>query len=263
MKNEQKAVFFDIDGTLVDTKSVMPDSAREAVHAAQKNGVLCIINTGRPFRHVVPVIKKTGFDGYACSCGQHLLFQGKTVFRHAASRELSARIADAAARCRIDLFCESEEGVHVLFYKGERGYFTDEMERFRALGVPVHENRGTDFFFDKFCILLYEDSLFAAFEETVCPYYTSTGAEGRLKEYVLNGHTKKNAVETFCALCGIAPENTYAIGDSVNDLPMFAAAAHTAAMRESDTELLEKAEYITAGVHDGGIEKALQHWGLI
>ena len=62
---------------------------------------------------------------------------------------------------------------------------------------------------------------------------------------------------------GASREQAYAIGDSTNDLPMFEAARHTAALGDGMPELQAKAEYITAPVLENGLEQALKHWKLI
>ena len=62
---------------------------------------------------------------------------------------------------------------------------------------------------------------------------------------------------------GAAPEQTYAIGDSTNDLPMFRLAAHTVCMGGGTEEVKQAVEYVTAPVLEDGIQKALQHYGLI
>lgn len=35
---EQKVVFLDVDGTMVNSKGIIPESAKEAVQKARKNG---------------------------------------------------------------------------------------------------------------------------------------------------------------------------------------------------------------------------------
>ena len=62
---------------------------------------------------------------------------------------------------------------------------------------------------------------------------------------------------------GIPKEQTLAIGDSTNDIPMFEVAEHTVCMGNGMEELKDRAEYITASVLEDGIEKALRHYGLI
>ena len=43
---DKKILFFDVDGTIVTADHIIPESAREALHAAQKAGHTLIVNTG-------------------------------------------------------------------------------------------------------------------------------------------------------------------------------------------------------------------------
>ena len=46
--SERKALFFDIDGTLLtDEKKELPESAKNAIEAARRAGHLVFINSGR------------------------------------------------------------------------------------------------------------------------------------------------------------------------------------------------------------------------
>lgn len=260
----KKVVFFDIDGTLTDIEGNVPQSAVQAVHRAQENGVLCVVNTGRPYAHIVNGVKEIGFDGYVCSCGQHLIYHGKTVFRHRADRTYSRFIARTAEECRVDLFGEAEEATWGIFSHAPDGPMKNELERFRKRGMTVYSSiEEGDLILDKFCAWCFSDSDRAGFIRAVSGQYTSTGAEGALLEFVLNGHSKQSGGEAFMRLVGADREDVYALGDSVNDLPMFRAAAHTAAMQQSDPRLIETAEYVTGGVHSNGVSQALEFFELI
>ena len=62
---DKKIVFFDIDGTLIDDEThTVPQSAIDAIHKAQKNGHILIVNTGRPSVAVDKAIKDIGFAGF-------------------------------------------------------------------------------------------------------------------------------------------------------------------------------------------------------
>ena len=48
--NKMKALFFDIDGTLLSEKTrQVPESAKEALKEARRRGHLVFINTGRVY----------------------------------------------------------------------------------------------------------------------------------------------------------------------------------------------------------------------
>lgn len=260
----RKLVFFDIDGTLTDPEGRIPASAVKAIHAARENGVLCVINTGRPYSHIVPSVRETGFDGYICSCGQHVLLNGETVFRHSADRAFTQKIIEAASRCRADLFGEAEEGVWSLFAHTPGGYMLRETERFKARGMRVFTSpEEGDPVFDKFCVWFREDGDRERFVRAVSERYYPAGLNKSELEFVLNGHSKQSGGEAFLKLTGVDPGDVYAIGDGVNDLPVFRLAAHTAAMANGAPELLAISEFVTGDLYTDGVEQALSRFGLI
>ena len=82
-------------------------------------------------------------------------------------------------------------------------------------------------------------------------------------ELVLKGYSKAAGMQRILDYLNVDPQHTYAIGDSTNDLPMFRLAAHTVCMGGGTEEVKQCVEYVTAPVLEDGIEKALQHYGLI
>ena len=64
MNDKIKAVFFDIDGTLVSFAShAVPESARRAIERLRDRGVKVFISTGRLLRHT-EVVGDIEVDGY-------------------------------------------------------------------------------------------------------------------------------------------------------------------------------------------------------
>ena len=82
-------------------------------------------------------------------------------------------------------------------------------------------------------------------------------------ELVLKGFSKARGMETVLSKLGADREQAMAIGDSTNDLHMFALAAHSVCLGSGSEEAKAACEYVTADVLDDGIEKALIHYGLI
>ena len=78
-----KAVFFDIDGTLVSFKTHdVPPSARKAIAELRKNGVKVFIATGR---HILSITDLSGlsFDGYiTINGGLCLSGDKKIIYKH-------------------------------------------------------------------------------------------------------------------------------------------------------------------------------------
>ena len=82
-------------------------------------------------------------------------------------------------------------------------------------------------------------------------------------ECVPKGFSKASAMQLLSEHLNISMDNTWAFGDSSNDLPMFEAAAHGIAMGDHSSVLEPFSEMITDTVDNDGIAKALSHFGLI
>ena len=67
-----KALFFDIDGTLVNFQGKMPDSAKQALMQVKKNGHQIVICSGRSVCQIYPWLLDLGFDGLIAAAGADL-----------------------------------------------------------------------------------------------------------------------------------------------------------------------------------------------
>ena len=70
-------------------------------------------------------------------------------------------------------------------------------------------------------------------------------------------------MELLLKKLNVPKEQTFAIGDSGNDLPMFAMAGTTICMGNGMDSAKEAADYVTDSVLEDGIYNALKHYGLI
>ena len=259
----QKTVFFDIDGTIMDEFGFIPPSAVEAIHAAQAKGVKCIVNTGRPYTHIEPSIVDIGFDGYICSCGQLLMMDGKCVFRAGVDAEVCGEIVKRAQDCLLDAYYEAEESMRQMLHhepdKGMRIYLDRMIER----GFEVwNDPREPGYCFDKFCIWARHDSLLEPFAEYAEKYYTLINRGGGMFECIHKGYSKATGMERVREMLGAEAEDCYAIGDSGNDLPMLSAVKHSIAMGNAPENVKSQVEFVTSSLHDDGLARAMEHYGL-
>ena len=95
------------------------------------------------------------------------------------------------------------------------------------------------------------------------PYFDCNIRNHTLVEYMVKGCSKAGGMQVLLDHLGVSREDTLAVGDSTNDLPMFLAAGHTACMGDGMEELKQHAEFITGTVLEDGIQRALRHFYLI
>lgn len=258
-------IFFDIDGTIIDGGTqVIPDSAVRAVEALKENGHIPIINTGRPFLQVDNRVKRMAFRGYACGCGMEVLLDGRWLVR--VRPELAARRKAVACSRKYHMhsFYETQDGGLLLDGEFSRHPpFDREVERLRGLGFPIHQLGDGEPDFVKFVTFPGKDGDVEGFCAALSQDYGIIRRENDMLELPLKGYTKAGGMETILTHLGVSRQDTLAIGDSTNDLAMFALAAHTVCMGNGTQEVKDACEYVTASVMDNGIQKALSHYGLI
>lgn len=262
--NTPAVIFLDVDGTIVDVNGNIPASAKEAISRAQTKGNICVVNTGRPFSHIVDSVLALGVKGYICSCGQYIAVNGEVIQNEVFPPELSQRIIAEAKACRVDLFIESEAGLFHSFVHPISGRMNQEFDRFRKRGFDVDADVETkDFFFSKFCAWEYTDSDMKRFLDFLKPYMYVIRKSGAMYEMVKNGCSKAEGIMRFLAACGLRDCETYAIGDSGNDREMLSAAKHGIAMGNAPESLKGISEYVTDTLENDGLYKAFEHYKLI
>lgn len=261
----RKLIFFDIDGTIIDWTGFIPESTVRAIHTARAAGNLCVINTGRPYSHIDPVVKTIEFDGYVCACGQHLVLNDEVV-SHAGFDPRSGReIVAEARRCRMDAVYEAEHGIWFdMTHEEELEMVSATRVQFAQRGFDVNQSvDAPDFHFDKLCAFVREDSETEHFLSFMQERGTVIYREGSMLEITRRGYSKESGLKQMIALLGISLEDCYAIGDSTNDLPMLRSVPHSVAMGNAPEEVKEAAEYVTRSLHEDGIEAALRYYHLI
>ena len=83
-----------------------------------------------------------------------------------------------------------------------------------------------------------------------------------LIEIVPKGVSKASALTSLAAKLGIAIEETMAIGDAYNDLPMLKAAGKSIAMGNAFPEVKEVTDYETLTCTENGLAAAIYHYVL-
>lgn len=262
---ENKLIFFDIDGTIIDGEGYIPPSAIQAIHKARARGCQCIINTGRPYSHIDPAVKAIGFDGYVCACGQHIEHNGEVVLHTGFEEELGRRIISASRECRMDVVYEAEHGIWFdLNHEEVLPILADMKVQFARRGFDVEQSvDAPGFHFDKLCVFVREDSDTERFLQFMEAYGSIIYREGKMLEITRSGYSKESGLRQMIQLLGARLEDCYAIGDSTNDLPMLTSVPHSIAMGNAPDEVKAAAEYVTLPLAEHGIANALAHYELI
>ena len=263
--SEQKIMFFDIDGTLIpEGGGNVPDSAVRAIRRARENGHLMFINSGRCMQNIEPHLLAVGFDGVVAGCGTNIYCHGEELFHAPRDPEICRKVVCLARECQVDIVYESRERISI-----------DRKARYGSLAVRLitsMKKRGYDlsedidrtgFSFDKFIIWADEKCRLADFLSGVSAWYQVIARGGSFYEFVPLGYSKATGIRFLLDRFGLPISAAYAVGDSMNDLPMLEYVPGSIAMGNSTPELFSKVSYVTSDVREDGIARALRHFRFI
>ncbi len=128
--------------------------------------------------------------------------------------------------------------------------------------LSVFEEKDT-YTFDKFLIEVFPDSDFETFRNFSKDKYLLFQHRENIYEVTRKDTSKATGIQFFLDYFNLPLENSYAFGDSNNDLPMLKYAGNSIAMGNAMKEILPFCTYQTTDIEDNGIYNALKHFGLI
>lgn len=262
---ERKALFFDVDGTLLSEKTKkVPDSAIRALTEARRLGHLVFINSGRVYSHLEQIRKLVEVDGYLCGCGTYVRKGDKILYSYQIPREIGIQIKEAADRFGAIAVLESEAGCYMQDPPDKNDMISKFRDGLKKEGVLIEKPwRENDYQFSKMCVFLDADADKEGFLGALQPHMQVIDRGSEFYECVPVGHTKATAIAVVLDAYGIGKQNSYVFGDSMNDLPMFEFAENAVLMGEHDKELEEYASFITRSVEDDGVAFAMEQLGII
>ena len=265
----KKLIFFDIDGTIItegEEGRYVPESVLTALHKLRRNGHLCFINTGRSYAEVDTGIRSLPFDGLACGCGTYITYQGEVLLSNTIPFAQGNQIIRDLEACHLEWLLEGTDSIYYSHtpYTTHIGDFQAE----HKILIPdafhiVDPATAKDLPFDKFCLCLGEGHDFNKFRSLYEDTLTFIDRGGNFYEVVPKGFSKASGIAFLENYFQIPHEDTIAIGDSTNDLPMLEYAAYSIAMGNSSKELFDIVDHVTDSVANNGIYNAMQHLELI
>lgn len=261
----KKALFFDIDGTLLsEITGKVPKSAVKALEQARSRGHMTFINTGRTAAALPPELREIPFSGFLCGCGTYIEYQEEVLLARAIPHQRGREIIRLVQECGADLLLEGREDCCLPRRRSRFEKIENARRYFRSMGLGVETYVENDNFdYDK--LVVYADEQTDR-EKLLRELGTDMELMDRREgfyEVVPKGYSKAAAIKYILKYFQMTPEDAYVFGDSSNDLSMFQYAGHAIAMGHHDPVLEPYTEFVTKTVEEDGLEFAMRHYGLI
>ncbi len=263
---EKSAVFFDIDGTLWNYEKFIPDSAREAIRILRENGHLAFICSGRTRAFIQDDdLLSMGFDGIVCGCGCQVEIGGKIVYEHIIDSETAVNTLELIRGYGFRPVLEGPKYVYIddSEFGIEDGFGNILRRDMGANLLTISGNYGEWVINKMSCATEVEEDQRQECFDRLKKNFTIIEHDPKVCELIPAGHNKATGLIKACQLIGINPCNTYAFGDSENDLEMLEAVQVGIAMGNGTDRAKAAADYITTAFDDDGIYNGLRHFGLI
>ena len=260
-----KYVFFDIDGTLWDEKMIVPESTKEAIRQLQANGHKAFVCTGRAMGNVRdPQFDEIGFDGFIAACGNYVLMDGQVLFERKMSFEDVKSVYETSRNYSLPIIYEGDKK-QWLDRNGFEGdpYIEYIVHKLKDSAVFLDDCNLEDIEANKFSALKNQQTDYDAVVAALSDRFDFMDHGDGIVEAVLKGTSKATGIAWLCEHLQIAKEDTYALGDSINDLEMLEFVGHSIAMGNASQVAKDVAEYVTTHIHEDGVLNALKHYDLI
>lgn len=254
-----KAVFFDIDGTLLSHEyGNVPNSTRNALRCLKEKGMKIFAATGRHMLELKDLpVRDLPFDGYVTLNGQLCLDADKSLLY-----DVSIERTDVEKM--LSVFEQKKVPIMIIELNKMYINFINDTVRMaqEAISTPVPDIG--IYTGDK----IYQFIVFGDREQV-------QKLVEQIRNCKMNGWNpyafdvipkrggKVAGIQKMLAYHHIGQDEIIAFGDGDNDIHMLQYAGIGIAMGNADKAVKEQADYITAGVDEDGIQKALEQYGIL
>ncbi|HEO4525062.1 TPA: HAD-IIB family hydrolase [Streptococcus agalactiae] len=276
-----KAVFFDIDGTLLNDRKNVQKSTIKAIRNLKDQGILVGLATGRGPSFVQPFLENLGLDFAVTYNGQYIYSRSEIIYTNQLSKTTVYRLIRYAGARRREISLGTASG---LLGSGIIGLGTSRLGQIVSSLVPRKWAKAIERSFKHFIRRIKPqniDSLMIILREPIYQVVlvATEGESERIQKQfprvkltrsspysmvvISEEQSKVKGIERVGQRYGFDLSEVIAFGDSDNDIEMLSQVGIGVAMGNASQQVKENARYTTADNNDDGISKALAHYGLI
>ena len=258
-----KAVFFDVDGTLVSFKTHrVPQSTLEAIKKLQAKGIKVFVATGRHASILTEGnnVHEIDFDGFVTLNGQYCFTKDrKVIYENNICREDIVALLEFLKENRFPCAFVEDRDTYM-------NYIDDVVVNLlKSVNVPLPPIEDIERAKDGkvFQLNPYIPVEFEAEVMKVLPNCEATRWSPTFIDVIPAGGGKHVAIQKIMEYYGYKKDEIMAFGDGGNDKTMLMTAGIGIAMGNANEDVKEIADYVTTSVDNDGVLNALKHFNVI
>lgn len=259
-----KAVFFDIDGTLVSFQThSIPQSTIDSINKLRLNNIKVILATAR-FLNQIDNLDDLQFDGFITVNGAYCVTTDEQI--------LAKRLIPNIDLQRLIDYEKDDVGFSYAFITEEGTFVNRVDDNVRSiselLNVPVPQVVDLRECLDRsevFQLKLYVDRSTETrlMNASILPNCVSSRWHPLFANVNVAQANKSIGINDFLNYYNLQQSETMAFGDGGNDIEMLKHVAIGVAMGNATDDVKQIADYVTDSVDDNGVANALLHFKII
>ena len=257
-----KAIFFDIDGTLVSFKThSIPQSTIDAIAVLKKKGIKVFIATGRAFRQINN-LGDLKFDGYITLNGSCSLAGDLSIIH-------KNGICQADIQSLVD-YQQNTKAFPCAFVTPDEVFVCNKDQRVeeieKLLNMNFNPEKEISYILDKEILQIvsfFDENSESEIMKNVLPNCDSARWNPLFTDVIAKGNSKRSGIDKVLEYYDIDLSEAVSFGDGGNDVSMLEYTPISIVMGNASDEIKKYATLVTDSVDEDGVWNALKKLGLI
>ena len=250
----------DMDGTLLDENSQVPEGTFELIHDLWTEGVRFVVSSGRPYQFLYELFRPVAHEmDFVCSNGCHVVIEGVTTDRELFSYEALMRLRD---------LCEGFDSLHVTVHdEHDQPFLLDSPAK--ALRFRRTVGRQWNFYptpaVPPPTTNILTASVACDSDESIMDIayllnlemgrdFTFAPTDGQSIDFMPAHVNKATGIEQVLEHYDVYPEEAIAYGDSRHDYDIFRIVGHPTAMANA----LYAPKQVATRIIESNLERGVQ-----
>lgn len=253
-----KAIFFDIDGTLLSyrTHQVLPGTV-EAFQVLHQKGIKTFISSGRP-RVLIPQMP-LHFDGYITVNGGYCFVGDTVVYRNAIAPDVCSRWLDYVEKNDLTTMCFTDHEMSINRIDSVVTSLQDQLGFEMPPLRPTDEMRKQEVYqFIAMQPAEKDDEVLSLLGQCRLPRWHPL-----FTDLIPEGSSKAVGIGKLLDYYGLTAQEAMAFGDGANDIEMLDCVGFSVAMGNAADIVKQHARLTTDDADNEGIYNALKKTAII